>query len=152
MSVKCEVGWITSRRLPFCSKNSVPNLVMSWSREKMYQALHTCKIRVPESLGTSLAMDTFFGFYFHFCLELALECWVKALLMHSLWVHDLDHTHSLASFQWSGLSDQKNCLQFQRCSPKKCGGGGGMVSIPICAKLISEVIPTYKHNYNKSNL
>ena len=36
---------------------------------------------------------TFHGPYFHFCLELALE------LTHSLWVHDLGHTHSLVSIQ-----------------------------------------------------
>ena len=40
---------------------------------------------------------TFLGPYFFFCLELALETWVKALLTHSLWVYDLGHTHSLAS-------------------------------------------------------
>ena len=53
-----------------------------------------------------LAMDTFFGLYFHFCLEPALENWAKAFLMPSLRVHDPNQTHSLASFQWSRLSDQ----------------------------------------------
>ena len=42
---------------------------------------------------------------------------------YSLWVHDLNHTHSLASFQWSGLFDQQtlhlteNCLQIQKWCP-----------------------------------
>ena len=49
----------------------------------------------------------------------------QRFLIHSLWVHDLDHTRSLASFQWSGLSDHwmllltENCLQFQRWYPKR---------------------------------
>ena len=70
-------------------------------------------------------MDTFHGPYFHFCLELALETWVKALLIHSLWIHDLGHTHSLASDQQSGPSDQrtllwtKGCLNCQKWSPYK---------------------------------
>ena len=44
-------------------------------------------------------IDTFHGPYFHFNLELAQETWVKALLTQYLWVHDLSHTHSLASIQ-----------------------------------------------------
>ena len=32
---------------------------------------------------------------------IALEIWAKASLTHSLWAHDPNHTHSLASFQWS---------------------------------------------------
>ena len=60
------------------------------------------------------AMDTFFSLYFHFCLDLTLKTWAKAYWTLSLWLH---HTHSLVSFQWSGLSDQRmlplteNCLQ-----------------------------------------
>ena len=45
-------------------------------------------------------MDTFFGPYFHFHFELALETWAKASLTQSLWVHDPNHTNSLVSFQW----------------------------------------------------
>ena len=56
-------------------------------------------------------MDIFLGPYFHFCLELTLETCVKALLTHPLWVHDLGHTHSLASVQCSGPSDQGTLLQ-----------------------------------------
>ena len=79
--------------------------------------------------------DTFFGPYFHFCLELALETWAKVSLSNSLWVYDLNHTHSLVSFQWSGLSDQQtlllteNCLQYQKWCHYK---GRGMVSTPLC--------------------
>ena len=42
---------------------------------------------------------------------------------HALGVHELSHTHSLASLQWSWLSDQQTvlptekCLQFQKWSP-----------------------------------
>ena len=73
-------------------------------------------------------MDTFLDLYFHFCLELTLETWVKALLTCSLWVHDLSHTHSLATVQYSQHSDQrmllqtKSCLKYQRWSPYKVKG------------------------------
>ena len=50
------------------------------------------------------AMDTFFGPYFHFCLELAF-----------FWVHNLNHTHSLASFRWSVLSRQQMLLLTENC-------------------------------------
>ena len=62
----------------------------------------------------------FFGLYLHFCLEPALETWAQASLTLCLRVHDPNHTHSLASFQWSGPSDQRalqlteNCLQIQK--------------------------------------
>ena len=42
---------ITRKMLPLCSKNSGPNLVTSWSREKIYQALHACTIRIPGEPG-----------------------------------------------------------------------------------------------------
>ena len=56
-------------------------------------------------------MVTFFGPYFH----LAPETWVKALLTCFLWVHDLSHTHSLATFQWPELSDQRTLLLTENC-------------------------------------
>ena len=52
-------------------------------------------------------MGTFFGLYFHFCLELALETWANAFVAHPLWVYDLNHTYSLVSFQRSGLFDHQ---------------------------------------------
>ena len=76
-------------------------------------------------------MDTFFGLYFHFCLELALKTWAKASLTQSLWVHEPNHTHSLVSFQWSGLSDQwalhltECCLQVQKWYVPLQGEGRG---------------------------
>ena len=78
-------------------------------------------------------MDNFFGLYFHFYLELALETWVKASLTHSLGVHDLNHTHSLANFYWSGLSDHERSswLKLPRNDPPY--KGRGVVSMPICA-------------------
>ena len=81
------------------------------------------------------AMDTFFGPYFHF-LEPAMETWAKASLTPSLRVHDPNHTHSLASFQWSGFSDQRalqlteSCLQIQKWCPYKVRG---VVPEPVCA-------------------
>ena len=84
-------------------------------------------------------MDTFFGLYFHLCFELALETWAKASLTHYLWFHDPKHTHSLASFQWSGLSDQRAlnltdcCLQVQKWRPYKGRRG---VPEPFCANKV----------------
>ena len=60
-------------------------------------------------------MDTFVGLYFWFCLELALETWVKALLNPILWVHHLGHTHSLTSVQQSGPSNQRTLLRTKSC-------------------------------------
>ena len=73
----------------------------------------------------------------HFCLQLVLETWAKASLTHSLWIHDPNHTHSIASFQGSRLSDQqmlcltKNFLPIWKWWPHK---GRGVVAPPICAK------------------
>ena len=81
-------------------------------------------------------MDTFFGPCFHFCSEPALEPWAKASLTPSFRVHDPNHTHSPASFQWSGLSDKRalqlteSCLQIHKwCSYK----ARGVVPEPVCA-------------------
>ena len=70
------------------------------------------------------------GSYFYFCLKLTLETWANTSLTQSLWVHDLNHTHSLASFQWSGLSTQRtlkmteNCLNIQKwCCANKVRNG-----------------------------
>ena len=82
-------------------------------------------------------MSTFFGPYFHFCLELALETWVKASSAILSGVHDLDPTHSLVSFQW--FSDQQtlilteNSLKCQKWSPYK---GKEIVSTPNCANKV----------------
>ena len=50
-------------------------------------------------LLSSLGCGYVFGPYFDFYFELALETWAKASLTQSLWVHDPNHTHSLASIQ-----------------------------------------------------
>ena len=82
-------------------------------------------------------MDTFHGPYFDFCLKLALETWVKALLMHSLWVHNLGDVHSLVSIQYSGPSNRKallwtkSCLIPQKWSPYKVKG---VFSTPVCTR------------------
>ena len=82
-------------------------------------------------------MDTFHGPCFHFCLEPALETWVKALLTHPLWVHNVSHTHSLSNVQWSGPSDHrtllrtKSCLKSHKWSHYKVKGA---FSTPICAR------------------
>ena len=96
-------------------------------------------------------MDTFHGSYFHFCLELALETRVKALLTHSLWVHNIGHTHSLASIQESGLSDQrtllqtKSCLKCQRWSPYKVKEA---FSTPICARKQTNGSPSIDQGFS----
>ena len=57
--------------------------------------------------------------------------------INALGFHDLNCTYSLASLQWSGLSEQQslllteNCLWNQKWSPWK---GRGLVSTPVCAK------------------
>ena len=58
-------------------------------------------------------MEYFFGPYLHFCLELALKTWAKVFLIHSLGVHDLDHTHLLAAFngQGSPISERSSWLK-----------------------------------------
>ena len=65
------------------------------------------------------------------CLELALETWVKALLIHSMWVHDLSHTHSLASFQWSNAPSYWKLPTGPEVVPLQ--GERTVVSTPICA-------------------
>ena len=90
--------------------------------------------------GVYKAMDTFYGPCFHFYLEVALETWVKSLLTHSLWVHDLGHTHSLVSVQQSGPSKQKallwtkNCLNYQNCQKWSPYKAKGAFSTPFCAR------------------
>ena len=52
-------------------------------------------------------MDTFFGPYFHFCFELALETWAN---WHNLFGFVTpNHTHSLAWF--SAVADTPMCLE-----------------------------------------
>ena len=63
----------------------------------------------PQDSQEVFFMDTFFD---PFCFELAWENWAKSFLSHSVCGHDLDHTHSLARFRWSGLTNQQtlNCM------------------------------------------
>jgi len=63
----------------------------------------------PQDSQEVFFMDTFFD---PFCFELAWENWAKSFLSHSVWGHDLDHTHSFARFRWSGLTNQQtlNCM------------------------------------------
>ena len=81
----------------------------------------------------------FFGLYFDFCLELALETWAKVSLTQSLWVHDPKHTHS-ASFQWSGFSDQRVfhltecCLEVQKRCPYKGRGVEWFLSLFVLTR------------------
>ena len=72
------------------------------------------------SLGKCHAISWLISYITSHAVEPALETWAKASLTPSLMVHDSNHTHSLASFQWSGLSDQRalqlteTCLQIQK--------------------------------------
>ena len=62
--------------------------------------------------------------------------WAVGTVVIFLRVHDPNHTHSLASFQWSGLSDQQalqlteSCLQIQKWCPYKARG---VVPELVCA-------------------
>ena len=60
---------------------------------------------VAFSRGLFEAMDILYHSYFHFCCEVALKTWAKGSSIKPLKVHDLCHTHSLASLQWSELSN-----------------------------------------------
>ena len=61
-------------------------------------------------IGPFEAMDTVRDPYFHFCYELDLKEWDTCSSIKSQRVHDLDHIQPLASFKWSGLSDQQTLL------------------------------------------
>ena len=69
--------------------------------------------------------------------EHAVETWAKGSSIKPLAVHDLCHTHSLASLQWSGLFDRwmllltEGCLQCQKWSHYK---GRAAFYMPICVK------------------
>ena len=77
--------------------------------------------RVSFPRNSSEPIDTLYDPYFHFCYELAVETSAKCSSIKPLKVHDLCYTHSLASLQWTGLSNQwtllltDNCLQCQKC-------------------------------------
>ena len=72
-----------------------------------------------------------------------METSAKASLTPSLRVCDPNHTHSLVSFQWSGLSDQRalqlteSCLQIQKWCPYKARG---VVPEPVCANKVEELM------------
>jgi len=76
-------------------------------------------------------MDTFFGPYFHLCLDPALETWTKASLTPSLRVHEPNHTHSLVSFQWERSSWLKGAYRFRNGAPSY--KARGVVPDPVCA-------------------
>ena len=90
------------------------------------------------SRSLSEAIDALYDLYLHFCYELALETSATCSSIKSLRVHDLCHVHSLASLQWSGLSDQwmllptESCLQCQTWSPWK---GRRALSMPVFVKM-----------------
>ena len=71
--------------------------------------------RHPFTGSLPSAMGTIFGLSFHFCF------WG--------FMHGIDHTHSLASFQLSGLFNQRMPYLTEKCLYK----GRRAVSLPICA-------------------
>ena len=98
---------------------------------------NTCLLQLSSGCFNLTTLDYFLEVYFRVwipslvCIStsawsyIVLEIVAKASSTHSLWVHDPNHTHSLASFQWSGLSKQwalcltKNCLQIRKWCPYK---------------------------------
>ena len=112
--------------------------VFSSSTIKTPQLLHTLTI-VSFSLEVFLGYGYLLRSIFPLLLEASTENLNQASLNHSLWHHKLNQTHSLASFQWSGLFNQQtlrlteNCLQIWKWCPYK---GRGVVSAPICAKKV----------------
>ena len=136
------------------------------SRKRSCIGVEDREISVASALGTVWFSSWISGRLTHFCWELALETWTKSSSINCLgvlvlcpdpaphegeeeWgvgsehetitigVHDLGHVHSLASLQWSGLSDQptllltEKCLLCQKWSPYK---RRAMVSMFVCAK------------------
>ena len=81
-----------------------------------------------------LFIHALYDLYFYFCYELAQETSAMCSSIKPLRVHDLCHTHLLASLQWSGPSDHwmllptESCLQCQKWSPEKA------LSTPVCVK------------------
>ena len=89
-------------------------------------------------------LGVFFGLWIPFLVRISTSAWnqhwkldlIKASLTPSLRVHDPNHTHSLASFQWSGLFDQRalqlteSCLQIQKWCLYKARG---VFPEPVCA-------------------
>ena len=101
------------------------------------------RISLVQSIGPPKQMNTFFGQYLYFCLELALETWAKASMMQCVQVHDIEYTHSLVGFQCqSGLSNQPTLLLtkiwlatvlHQKYWLYK---GRVVVSTPVCANMV----------------
>ena len=84
------------------------------------------------------------GSYFLFCLELALETLAKASLTHSLWVHDLNYTQSLVSFQRSVQSSHLFLSTWEAVS---------LVTPQVVMKAMSRMVcTTVQANYIKLSL
>ena len=89
------------------------------------------------SIFRSLLWTAWLMYGFYFCCELEQELEPRVFPSILFGVHDLGHTYSLVSLQWSGISNQRmlllteNCLQCQKWSPYK---GRAPFSVPICAK------------------
>ena len=114
-------------------------------------------------------MDTFFDPYFHARWELGTGT-VSQGFFHTVCVGShLDHTHSLASLQWSGLSNEQtfllteNCLHCQKMEPREgersgfyaslCYKGEKWLSLPTKAFLQStKIVATCTVSYLQNRL
>ena len=75
---------------------------------KFHFTLHALAMLMVNPLYTELHFLVWFTL--PLVHELALETWAKGFTIKPVWVYDLCHTHSLASLQWPGLSDQWTLL------------------------------------------
>ena len=137
------------------------------SQLESWQLKSIVKVNIPSSIPATICnsfntigylLEVFFrlwipflGPYFYFCLELVLKTWAKASLTLSSWVDDPNHTHSLASFQCSGLSDKcklhltECCLQVQKWCPYK---GKGVVPELVCANKVRNGPPSANQGFS----
>ena len=82
-------------------------------------------------------MNSFFGLYFHFCLEIAQKTWAKASLIQSVKVHDLPDPLisklSIVRGLWPANAPADQNLQYRKWCPYKWRG---LVSTPIYARKV----------------
>ena len=60
-------------------------------------------------------LGVFFRLWIHFLVCISTSAWSQHRKLESLRVHDPNHTHSLGSFQWSGLSNQRALQLTESC-------------------------------------
>ena len=70
---------------------------------------------------SSEAMYTLYDLYFYFWCEVALDTWAMGFPINSLGLHDLHHTHSLASLQGKHSPASKHFCQLKTAHSARNG-------------------------------